>query len=82
MNAMPRFFVLSAAAGVLLWLAGGPMPFPFLGKAILAASAAGFVLSTTYLHEFRPWQWRTKVAMLRRFARTFVPGRARTRHFA
>jgi len=82
MNALPRFFVLSAIAGVALWLSGGPMPFDFLGKAILVASSAGFVLSSTYLHEFRPWQWRSKIVVMRRMLRAMGLPVGRTRHFA
>jgi hypothetical protein len=34
---------------------------------ILAASAAGFVLSLLYVHEFMPWEWQHKIFWLKRW---------------
>jgi hypothetical protein len=65
----PSFFALGAVAGLALWLADAPTPFPFLGLAALACGALGFVLSTAYIASFEPWRWRMHVASLRRTRR-------------
>lgn len=70
MSAMPRFFVLTALAGLALWLTGAPYPFPLLAMFIIGGSVAGFILSITYVHSFMPWQWRTKLAAMRRLWRS------------
>ena len=82
MSALPRFFFLTALAGLALWLTAAPYPFPLLATFIMAASALGFVLSMAYVHEFMPWQWRTKMAAGRRVWRslTRTGGHHRPRH--
>ena len=80
MSALPRFFFLTALAGLALWFTGAPYPFPLLAKFIMTGSVMGFVLSMAYVHEFMPWQWRAKMAALRRVWRSVSHSGARPRH--
>ncbi|MEP7205465.1 MAG: hypothetical protein ABI920_00890 [Casimicrobiaceae bacterium] len=66
MSALPRFFFLSALAGLGLWLTGAPYPFPLLGKLIVGCSVVGFFLSVAYVRAFMPAQWQGRTAWLRR----------------
>jgi len=68
MSALPRFFFITAIAGLALWLADMPYPFPLLGIVIIAASIGGFVFSAAYVHAFMPQEWQRKIAPLRRLA--------------
>lgn len=67
MAALPRFFLLAAIAAVALWLTTAVYPFVLLAKVILAASAAGLVLSLLYVHDFMPWEWQHKVLWFKRW---------------
>lgn len=71
MSALPRFFFLTAIAGLALWAADVPYPFPLLGLFTLISSVGGFVFSTAYVHAFLPAEWERKVAPLRRLAAGF-----------
>ncbi len=70
MSAMPRFFFLTAIAGLALWVTDAPYPFPLLALIIMGGSAGGFVLSMAYVHSFMPWEWHLKVAAMRRLWRS------------
>ena len=74
----PSFYLLGALAGIGLWLAHAPPPFPFLAGIVVIAGVAGLAMSLTYLYCFDRWQWRVKAAAVRRFVRAFSPG-ARSR---
>lgn len=67
MSALPRFFILAAVAGLALWATAAPYPFTLLAKFIVAASAAGLVMSLLYVHDFMPWEWHDKVVAWKRF---------------
>jgi len=71
MSALPRFFFITAIAGVVLWLLDAPYPFPLLGLVTLIASIGGFLCSAAYVHAFMPQQWARKTAPLRRLAAGF-----------
>ena len=71
MSALPRFFFITAIAGLVLWLVDMPYPFPLLGMFVVAASIGGFAFSAAYVHAFMPQEWRRKVAPLRRLVSGF-----------
>jgi hypothetical protein len=68
----PSFFFLGALAGCAIWLLHAPTPFPALALIAMVSGTLGFVLSIVYLRSFEPWQWRVKLAALRRAQRAIV----------
>ena len=66
MPSYPSFYLLGAIAGFVLWRLDAPPPFPFLGLVALACGGLGLLLSIAYVRAFEPWQWRVKLAALRR----------------
>jgi len=66
MSALPRFFSITAVAGLLLWLTDAPYPFPLLAMVIVGASAGGLLLSLSYVHAFMPYEWARMITPVRR----------------
>ena len=74
MSAMPRFFLFTAAVGLVMWLSDFPHPFPPIGLFVLGASAGGLLFSTAYVRAYMPYEWQRKSASWRRlFAFVHAP---------
>ena len=68
----PSFFLLGALAGFAIWLLHAPTPFPLLATIAMGSGTLGFIVSIVYLRSFAPWQWRVKLAALRRTQRAIA----------
>lgn len=68
----PSFFLLGALAGFAIWLLRAPTPFPLLATIAMVSGTLGLLVSILYLRAFDPWQWRVKLAALRRAQRAIA----------